>query len=321
MAAPRDAAIDDPAIARVVCAGLSRPQKALPSYLLYDRRGSELFEAITKLEEYYPTSCEEEILLGAADEIAGLARETAEVVEFGSGSGAKTRLLLGPLLEARGSLAYVPIDISEQFLLESAQALREEHSGLEVRPLAAEYGQALAMLGRAVLPRLFVFLGSNIGNFDPDTARSFLAGVRQSMGPGDLLLVGIDLVKDQAIIESAYNDRSGVTAEFNKNILGRINRELGGAFELETFEHWAPYLPRESKVEMRLVSMTDQVVPVAALSRSFAFARGEYIHTEDSHKYTPGSFDRLVNESGLRRVGDWSDSKGWFADVLLRRHE
>lgn len=299
-----------------VLGGLGKTPKTLPPRFLYDAEGSRLFEEITRLPEYYLTRCEEEILRVSGPEIAAAMADCSSLVEFGSGSSWKTRRLLDLCLARRPKLHYYAIDISSEFLLESASGLLRDYPTLWVTALAGEYYDAFPVLGGGGDPRLFIFLGSNIGNFTPEEARGFLKRLHTVMDPHDRLLIGVDLVKDPTVIEAAYNDSRGITADFNKNILRRINRELHGNFDLDRFAHHAPYDPVEQRVEMRLVSACDQSVEVGG--REFQFAQDEPIVTEWSHKYTPDCFERLCRSAGLTRAASWRDSQGYFSLKMVR---
>jgi L-histidine N-alpha-methyltransferase len=302
-----------------VARGLSQPQKSLPSRFFYDEAGSELFERITKLPEYYLTGAEQAILESLAPEIIRAAGTPLEIVEFGSGSSKKTRLLIAAALEQQDSLCYIPIDISGDFLKSSAESLLKDFPGLSVTAIAAEYFAGLSALPETTTPRLFLFMGSNIGNFTHEEAVHFLCALYHAMGDRDKVLIGIDRGKSGGLIEAAYNDEEGVTELFNKNLLRRINDELGGHFDLASFDHSAPFLPERGRVEMRLVSKKDQTVRVDALGRAFKFAKGEYIHTEDSHKYSELDFDSLIRQAHLSVVDCWSDAKEWFGLFLLTK--
>lgn len=299
--------------------GLQREQKSIPSRFLYDEVGSALFEAITHLHEYYLTRKERSILESAASQIVGAVGKKIEIVEFGSGSAEKTRLLLNATFARQKSLRFVPIDISQAALQSSAMNLLNEHPELEIVAISAEYRDALQVLPTPNTPRLLLFLGSNIGNFTPQDARAFLKLIAAQMKPEDRLLVGIDLVKDPAIIELAYNDPAGVTSAFNKNLLARVNRELGGDFDLSCFEHRAVYLPDQQKIEMRLVSFCTDWVRIGSLKGSIRFKKGEHIHTEDSHKYSLDGFASLASKAGLAMVERWTDEDKWFALTLLKK--
>lgn len=298
--------------------GLSAPQKRLPSRFFYDTRGSELFERITALPEYYPTRTEQAILTRYAGEMLEAAGEDVAIAEFGSGSSAKTRTLLSAALERQSTLHYVPIDISAEFLRQSSEKLLGEYPGLAITAVAAEYFDAIAALPPSDGPRLILFLGSNVGNMTHTEAGQFLGRLRAALSPRDAILIGVDQVKDLETLELAYNDPAGVTAAFNKNVLRRINVELGGHFELDRFRHFAPYDARFDRIEMRLISTVAQTVRVDYLETDFAFAEGEFIHTEWSHKYTPASFGALAASAGLDLAETWNDPRGWFAVHLLR---
>jgi len=305
-------------LCRAVIDGLAARQKSLPTHFLYDRAGSELFERITELPEYYPTRTERSILEANAPHMIEAAGEGAALVEFGSGSSAKTRLLLEAAMARQPELKYVPIDISADFLRSTAQTLLSEYPRLRVTALAAEYFDAIDALPAHDGPRLILFLGSNIGNMTHAEAADFLGRVRARMEPQDRILLGVDLVKDRAILEAAYNDAQGVTGLFNRNVLHRINRELNGHFDVECFRHHAPYDERMARIEMRLHSVGEQHVAVDDVERTFDFADGEYIHTEWSHKYTRETFAALCAPAGLEIAEAWRDPREWFAMMMLR---
>jgi L-histidine N-alpha-methyltransferase len=304
-------------LAEAVRAGLTAPQKTLPCRFFYDSVGSELFERITELPEYYPTRTERSILELQAAEIALAAGEDHTLVEFGSGSSVKTRLVIEAMLAHTGKLTYAPIDISADFLHASAEALRADYPGLTVAPIACEYFEALANLDQTPAPRLFLFLGSNLGNFEADEAAGFLKQLRRAMAPSDRLLLGLDLVKEPRILEAAYNDADGITEAFNKNILVRLNRELGANFDLDAFNHLACWVAEQSRIEMHLESRWRQTVKVGALDLVVEFEAGETIHTENSHKYTLHGLQTLADRACLELRNHWADPKGWFALTLL----
>jgi L-histidine N-alpha-methyltransferase len=304
--------------AQAVALGLGAEPKSLPCRFLYDAAGSALFEQICELPEYYLTRAEREILECNAFEIAAATGDAGALVELGSGSASKTRLLIEAFLRRRGELRYVPIDISRSALEASTRALAADYPRLEIRAIAAEYQDGLRQLrATAGGARLIAWLGSNIGNFDRDGAARFLAGVRARMGPRDRLLVGIDLRKDRHTLERAYDDAAGVTARFNLNLLARINRELGGGFELARFAHEARWREREGRVELSLVSRRDQEVEIAGLDLAVKFRLGERIHTEDSFKYSPAEIARLARVSGLEVAERWLDRAARFSVNLL----
>ena len=306
----RSAAPDVRRMRDEVWAGLAAPRKTLPCKWLYDARGSALFERICELPEYYPTRTELAILEAHADEIAAQLGARCLLVEYGSGSSRKTRLLLDRLVEPAG---YVPIDISPSALAASVRALAAAYPGLELLPVCADYAEPIALPRprRRVERRAVFFPGSTIGNFTPPEARRFLARLAQVAGPGGGVLIGADLRKDPALLEAAYDDAQGVTAAFDRNLLVRINRELGADFPVERFQHRSVWNEAEGRVEMHLVALDACVVTVAG--RRFAFAAGETIHTENAYKYTLDGFAALAAGAGLavRRV--WSDPRGWFS--------
>ncbi|HET6382057.1 MAG TPA: L-histidine N(alpha)-methyltransferase [Armatimonadota bacterium] len=311
--------------AESVFEGLSAPARWLGCSWFYDRRGSELFEEICELPEYYLTRVESGILEAHREEIARFQRagavlphSPATLVELGSGSSAKTRILIEAFEDAQHELTYCPIDISPEMLYSSALNLLNRFPRLRVRAIAADYIDGLTRIElNSAAPRLILFLGSTIGNFGLSDATEFLRKIRLTMSPGDCLLLGADLKKEPAVLEAAYADSQGVTAAFNKNILARVNRELGGRFDLEAFEHRAVYLPEPGRVEMRLVSKRDQTIPVLALQRSFSFAAGEWIHTESCHKYSLDQLGALADAAGLSIRSCWQDPRGWFTLLLL----
>lgn len=292
--------------------------KSLPTRFLYDHTGSDLFERITCLPEYYLTRLETEILRTRCGEIIEEAGYDLTMVEFGSGSSIKTRILIEAALDRQRHITYTPIDISEEFLRETADSLEARYSRLKVSALAAEYFDAIEHLPPHEGPRLIMFLGSNIGNLTHAEANDFLTRLRKAMRPNDRLLIGVDQVKDPRIIEAAYNDRAGVTAEFNKNLLGRINRELDATFVPAAFRHEAPYDPKFERVEMRLYSLMDQTVAIRDIDETVEFREGEYIHTEWSHKYSPTTFASLLGGTGLAIHDLWMDRRGWYGLYMLR---
>jgi dimethylhistidine N-methyltransferase len=297
-----------------VLAGLRAPVKSLPCQYFYDEAGSELFERITRLPEYYPTRTELAIMDRHAPEMADLLGRDCLLVEYGSGSSAKTRRLLD---HARDLAGYVPIDVSEEFLGRSAQALAKEYPQIPVLPVCADFAgpvQLPAPPGR-VLRRVVYFPGSTIGNFTPAETVALLRRTAQLCGPGGGLLLGADLRKDRRVIEAAYNDSQGVTAAFNLNILARINRELGGNFAMEQFEHLAFYNVTEGRIEMHLVSRRPQRVHVAG--EDFFFTAGESICTEYSYKYTLQGLRRFAETAGFDLSHIWMDKRKYFSVCYL----
>jgi len=302
-----------------VLAGLSAAPKSLECRYIYDSVGSKLFEDICGLEEYYLTRAELEILQSASGEIASRFSGALDVVELGSGSGEKTRLLLAALEnEACGprKLRYVPLDVSRTALSENAECMLAEFAGLRITAVEAEYAEGLEILGDATaarVPRLVLWLGSSVGNFERADAGAFLGLLRESLVPQDRLLIGIDLRKEAEVLEAAYDDAQGVTARFNANLLARINRELGGDFDPEAFRYEARYDMDTGSVDMCQVSLRDQEVHVAVLERSFHFAAGERIQTERSVKYSPDEIDALALAGGFARESTWLDEGGRYA--------
>lgn len=301
------------AFAEDVIKGLSRPDKRLPPKYFYDDEGSRLFEEICRTREYYLTRTELALLREVAPEIAARIADGAALVEFGSGASLKTRLLLDA---APQLAAYVPVDISTDALEQAAAAIRSDYPGLEVSPLAGDFTTMLSLppdtRGR---PRVGFFPGSTIGNFAPGDAIAFLQRVRRLLGAGSQCLVGADLVKDEATMLSAYDDAAGVTAAFNRNVLARINRELGGDFDLNAFAHRAVWNAAASRMEMWLVSTRAQTVHV--LGQAFHFAAGEGLHTENSHKFTPESFTTVAERAGWTVAKQWISPDPQFAIFLL----
>lgn len=298
-----------------VLKGLSENQKYIPSKYFYDERGSELFEKITYLDEYYLTDAEINILKDNIDEIAKLAGRKAIIIEPGSGSSKKTRLLLENF---DSPAAYIPVDISEEFLLKTVNNLRMEYPKITIIPVFEDYTSIFKLpnLGDEYDNQLVFYPGSTIGNFDPSDARSFLKNIASITDPNSSLIIGVDLKKDRETLEAAYNDSSGITADFNKNILRRLNRELNADFDLDTFSHRAFYNEKEGRIEMHLVSEIHQSVTIA--DREIEFEKGESIHTENSYKYTLDEFRNLVSESySVKKV--WTDENDYFSVQYLEK--
>ncbi len=306
----------DPAtITADVLAGLSARPRALPSKYFYDARGSALFECITRQPEYYLTRAELELLPRVLPQIAAHAGPRVRVVEYGSGSGRKTRLLLQALEDV---VAYTPVEISRTALLYSVRALAVDFPAIEMLPVCADFTAlpALPPPRRAARRTLLFFPGSTLGNFTEAAAVSILHGMRQAMGPDGLALIGIDLDKDPALIEAAYNDAAGVTADFTLNLLVRLNREIGSDFDLAGFAHRARYVVPWRRIETSLVSRRAQVVHVAG--QAFAFARDEAMHVEYSHKYDDAQFAAMAAAAGLRVAAAWDAPARMFGLRLLR---
>jgi L-histidine Nalpha-methyltransferase len=286
-----------------VVAGLTAKPKRLPPKYFYDLAGSALFERITALAEYYPTRSELGILQANAPAIASLFPPGCALIEFGAGSSRKARILLGAAATVE---VYVPVDISGDFLRQDAAQLRRDFLHLAVHPLVTDFTEAFKLPpGLAKLPRVGFFPGSTIGNFEPHEAAKFLRHAGNMLGIGAVLLIGVDLIKDQKILHRAYNDAAGVTAKFNLNLLARINRELGANFDLAAFEHHACYNGTENRIEMYLASTRRQKVRVNGAT--FDFRAGETIHTENSYKYTVESFQALARGSSWSPLKVWSD--------------
>jgi dimethylhistidine N-methyltransferase len=303
--------------ARDVAAGLTAEPKHLSCCYFYDREGSRLFEAICELPEYYLTRAETEILQDHAREIASRFPGDVTVIELGSGNAVKTRLLLEALLPGR-RVRYVPIDICRPVLEESAADLLQRFPPLEIVAVAAEYHEGLRHLrGESERPRLILWLGSNIGNFTRAEAAAFLRRIRDTMTAADRMLVGVDLRKDPALLEAAYDDAAGVTAAFNRNLLARINQELNSNFDLSAFHHRAVYNQDLGRIEMYLVSTRVQSVTVGRIGLTVRFAAGEPIHTENSYKYSLAEIDAVATAAGLQDQCFWQDAAGRFGLHLL----
>ena len=294
-----------------VLAGLSQAHKAVPARWLYDDTGSALFEAITQLPEYYPTRAETEILSDRGDEFRALIGAGRAVVEFGSGSSVKTPLLL----EAIEPAAYVPLDISGDFLRAAAADLAGKFPGLPVHPVEADFMREVALPAAVEeLPKLGFFPGSTIGNMVARTAVDLLRSMRATLGKGSQLLIGMDLIKDVAVLEAAYDDAQGVTAEFNLNLARRINRELGGTIPVDKLRHVARWNDTFARVEMHLEATEDIAFEVSG--RRFALAAGETIHTENSHKFELRSQNTLLLAGGWTPARRWTDSQERFSLIL-----
>ncbi len=308
----------DAAFAESVAEGLSRARKALPCRYLYDAEGSRLFEEICAQPEYYVTRAETEVLeTNAAAIVAGLPGPV-DVAELGSGSAEKTTRLFRALLARQPRLFYVPVDISRSALETSRRRLERDFPRVRVSPIAAEYEVGLRRIGlMRDRPKLLLWLGSNIGNLDRDEAAAFLGRLRAACGPEDRLLVGFDLRKGLEVLLPAYDDPAGVTAAFDKNLLARINRELGGTFDLSAFIHRAAWNAQRGCIEMHLVSLKRQRVFIERIGREVTFEIGESIHTESSFKYSPDEIAAVAAAAGFSIAGSWVDGGGRFADVLL----
>ncbi|MEX1226266.1 MAG: L-histidine N(alpha)-methyltransferase, partial [Marinobacter sp.] len=288
--------------------GLRAPQKYSSPKYLYDQRGSELFELICQQPEYYPTRIEEGILATMVDEIANLVGQNATLMELGSGASRKVRLLL----ECLQITSYLGIDISRDFLLESTRKLAEDYPWLEVHAACADFCQRLRLPRNLNCERLVGFFpGSSIGNFEPSGAQAFLGGLHRTLPKGSGLLIGVDLLKDRATLEAAYNDAAGVTAQFNLNLLHRLERELGANLDPDRFSHKAVFNEELGRIEMHLVSTMAQVISVAG--ESFRFRAGETLHTENSYKYSVAGFQAMARRAGFASRAVWTDRQQHFS--------
>ena len=286
--------------------GLQKKQKTLPSKYFYDERGSQLFEEICRLEEYYPTRTELSILENHIQDITESVGEETLLIEFGSGSSYKTRVILEHANELAG---YLPVDISGDFLFAEAEKLRSEFPGLHIYPHEADYTKSFDIKNYGEQKRVVYFPGSTVGNFTPENARKFLGKTATMLQKGDGLLIGVDAKKSSEILERAYDDAKGVTAAFNKNLLRRLNHELDSTFDVEQFRHKAVYNREEGRVEMHLVSLSDQKVEVG--EREILFKEGESVHTENSYKYGAEEFADLLSDH-YTLENRWTDSRNWF---------
>jgi dimethylhistidine N-methyltransferase len=310
-----------PLVIAAVRAGLCSLPKRLPPWLFYDAAGSLLFERITELPEYYLTRVERGIFLSSSAEILDRAseRNRLRIAELGAGSAEKTLLLLKEAQRRQQTLVYEPIDVSATALEAARQRIEQELPGMTVRPLIADYTRGLQLEPASEDERrLLLYIGSSIGNFDPEEALALLKGVHGGLTAGDCLLLGVDMVKDVATLVAAYDDAAGVTAEFNLNLLARLNRELSADFALKDFAHRALWNPEASRMEMHIESLKQQQVRIGALGLTVDFAAGERIHTENSYKYRPGQVEALLEAAGFAAETRWSDARGWFAVWLGR---
>ncbi len=308
-------------VASAVRWGLTSCPKRLPPWLFYDEAGSQLFEQITELPEYYLTRTERSILAANALEIIAQAADgkRLRITELGAGSADKTRLLLAAAVGLQGDLVYEPVDVSLSALEVARERIEREIPGVTVAPQVIDYTHGLELEPtESDERRLVLYIGSSLGNFDPDEAALLLRRVRAGLQPGDGLLLGVDLVKDEAILLAAYDDAAGVTAAFNRNLLVRLNRQLGAEFVHDNFAHRAVWNKAESRIEMHLESRAQQAVWLAALERHIGFALGETIHTENSYKYLPGQAEAMLAAAGFAAAANWTDEQGWFAVCLGR---
>jgi L-histidine N-alpha-methyltransferase len=329
----------DARTAAIVREGLSKSQKQLPPWLFYDEAGSILFEQITELPEYYLTRIERGIFSSCAAEMIALAagEQQLRLLELGAGSADKTRLLLAAACDFQGTVCYQPVDVSETALEAARERLEREHPEVTVDPHVADFTQELRLTpcvdGEK---RLVMFIGSSIGNFLPEDALELLSNLHAALEPGDSLLLGVDIApigpvfdresgdpesggKSEADLVAAYDDAQGVTAEFNKNMLARLNRELGAEFDLESFQHRIRWNEEDSRIEMHLESLIAQRVRIPALDLEVDFAEGETIHTENSYKFRLGEVEEMLGAAGFVNQQRWRDDNGWFAVYLATR--
>jgi dimethylhistidine N-methyltransferase len=311
----------DSQIAAAVSEGLLSRPKWLPSWLFYDEAGSRLFDQITEIAEYYVTRTERAILTERADEIVERAAgdEALRVVELGAGSCDKTRVLLRSAVERQDTVVYEPVDVSASALTDAQERIESEIPGVMVCPRVLNYFCDFAL--EPPCPgerRLVLYIGSSIGNFEPHEASQLLESVREALIPGDAMLLGVDMVKDRDTLLRAYDDAAGVTAAFNRNVLARINRELGADFDVEAFQHRAVWNRYRSRIEMHLGNLLPQTVHIPALDLRLEFEAGETIHTENSYKYQPGQAETMLRASGFAPEQTWTDEKGWFSVCLAR---
>jgi L-histidine Nalpha-methyltransferase len=308
-------------ISSSVYEGLLSNPKWLPSWLFYDTAGSRLFDEITHIPEYYVTRTERAILAERAGEIVlrAAGEHSLRLVELGAGSADKTRLLLSAAVERQDTVFYEPVDVSASALVEAQIRIENEIPGVLVRPRVEDYTQGLELDSTlATERRLVLYIGSSIGNFEPGESLMLLERVRAALDPGDCLLLGVDLAKNETVLQAAYDDAAGVTAAFNRNLLVRLNRELDADFHPEMFAHRAVWNANKSRMEMHLVSETKQSVWLPAIDLRVEFQAGESIHTENSYKYRAGDAEVLVEKAGFAHEATWMDERGWFAVCLAR---
>jgi len=314
-------------VASAVRVGLCAYKKRLPPWLFYDSDGSRLFDEITQVSEYYLTRIEREIFTAHAADLIAQAGQAGQsdslvrlrITELGAGSADKTRLLLKAAVERQQTVLYEPVDVSASALESARERIEREIPGVEVVPRVMDYTRGLDLEplveGES---RMVLYIGSSIGNFEPHEAAGILEIIRAGLEPGDTLLLGVDLRKDEATLLAAYDDAEGVTARFNLNVLARLNRELAADFDLESFAHCAVWNSDKSRIEMHLESLTDQRVKLPALDLEVEFAAGERIHTENSYKYAPGQAEGMLSAAGFKPEITWTDPRGWFAVCLGR---
>jgi L-histidine Nalpha-methyltransferase len=307
--------------------GLADKQKHISPKFFYDKKGSKLFEEICDQPEYYLNRSESLILKRSLNEITNIVGEKEiSIIELGNGNSLKTRILLKPFLGNLKKVCYFPIDVSLKMLKKSIKDLSKEYVNLEIFGICSDYVSGLMKINHFMkmknnIPKnkLIIFLGSSIGNFDPKEAKNFLYSLKRYIRQEDALLIGIDLEKDKRILDKAYNDKKGLTAKFNLNILARINRELDGEFKLSSFEHKSFYNIHKHRIEMHLESKLDQEVRVGAIKKTFHFKKGETIHTENSYKYSQNNLSELVKNAGLEMIQSFTDRKKQYTLILLKK--
>lgn len=302
--------------------GLLRRPRSLPPWMFYDARGSRIFERITQLPEYYPTRTERNILASCCDAIIAAAcpdnSEAVRLVELGAGTASKTTILLVAAARLRSEVLYAPVDVSSDALDVACETIATALPEVCITPIVTNYVTHPPQLESFNGTTLGLYIGSSIGNFAPEEARTILRNLRGQLQSGDALLLGVDMVKDEPTLVAAYDDRDGVTAEFNLNMLHRLNRDLGADFDLARFRHRALWNPVESRIEMHLESTRDQYVRIAAASLDVYFAKRERIHTENSYKFTDASIRILLGEAGFQVEQTWTDKRGWYSVTLAR---
>lgn len=310
-------------IAHAVLEGFKRSPKRLPSWLFYDETGDKIFQAIMRMPEYYLTSCEYEIFQTHKEQLINCFsanRKPFDLVELGAGDGIKTEILLKSLLGQKHEFSYIPVDVSGAVLAQLEERLKNAHPELDIRPLNKRYRDAMNTLNEEDPSRkIYLFLGANIGNFLLDEAVTFLRDISLAMSIEDQILIGFDLKKDPRLIQAAYDDPHGVTSDFNKNLLVRLNRELGADFKIDQFKHYPLYDPETGTTKSYLVSLKDQEIYFEALDETINFKMWELIHTEVSQKYDEDMIHKLASDAGFEVVEFFYDCRHYFTDVLLRK--
>jgi L-histidine N-alpha-methyltransferase len=304
--------------AREVLQGLTSRPKKLPPKLFYDAAGSALFEQITDLPEYYLTATEQAIFERCAPEMVRAAGAASTIIELGAGTAKKTMLVLRAALDLHRDVTFIPVDVSSFALEVANRRVRSELPQVAVHPLVLDYTRRCSALTQFSGRKLVLFIGSSIGNFEPMAASALLRRLRSSLAPGDALLLGTDMRKPVEVLLPAYDDAAGVTAQFNLNVLARINREFDADFDLDCFAHCAIWNERDSRIEMHLESRAAQLVNINALDISIPFVEGETIHTENSYKFTPSMIESMAANGGFHIEQSWSDERNWFTVTLLR---